>query len=118
MRLIPQILAIALLGLVAELMLPWYSVAFVAFVFGYWLSSESNFLGGFLGVILLWGVKIAWVLNGAATDLASRMAQIFPFKETWIMVTVTLLIGGLVGGLSALTGGMLKGKRRRGGYSF
>jgi hypothetical protein len=108
MRLIPQILAIALLGLVIEMILPWYSIAIVAFVFGYWLSSESNFLGGFIGIALLWGIKISLVLNGAATDLADRVALIFPFKERWILIVVTLLIGGLVGGLSAMSGGMLK----------
>ena len=112
MRLIPQILAIALLGFVAEMLLPWYSIAFVAFVLGYWLSSESNFLGGFIAIALLWGIKIAVVLNGAATDLADRMAVIFPFKEGWILIVVTLLIGGLVGGLSAMTGGLLKRARR------
>jgi uncharacterized membrane protein len=115
MRLIPQILAIALLGFVAELILPWYSVAFVAFVLGYWLTSESNFLGGFIAIALLWGIKIAVVLNGAATDLADRVALIFPFKERWILILVTLLIGALVGGLSAMTGGMLKKGSRAAG---
>ena len=110
MRLIPQILAIALLGFVAELILPWYSIAFVAFVLGYWFSSESNFLGGFIAIALLWGIKIAVVLNGAATDLADRVALIFPFKERWILILVTLLIGAVVGGLSSMTGGMLKKK--------
>lgn len=111
MRLLPQILAIALLGFVAEMILPWYSVAFVAFVIGYWFPSGSNFLGGFAGIALLWGLKIAIVLNGAATDLADRMAQVFPFKERWILIAVTLLIGALVGGLSAMTGGLLKRPR-------
>ena len=117
MKLPAQIIAIALLGFVAELLLPWYSIAFVAFVMGYWLYSESYFLGGFLGVVLLWGIRIAFVLNGAATDLADRMALIFPFKEKWVLIGVTLLVGGLVGGLAALSGGLLKPrKRRRYGY--
>jgi hypothetical protein len=110
MKLIPQVIAIIVVGFLMQLLLPWYSIAFVAFVFGYVLYSESNFLGGFLGVLILWAIRIFFTLNGAATDLADRMALIFPFKEKWIMITVTLLIGALVGGMAALTGGYLKPK--------
>ena len=113
MKLIPQILAIVVVGFLAQLFLPWYSIAFVAFVFGYFLYSESNFLGGFIGVLILWAIKIFFTLNGAATDLADRMALIFPFKEKWIMIVVTLLIGALVGGMAALTGGYLRPKREK-----
>jgi hypothetical protein len=113
MKLIPQVVAIMLVGFLAQLFLPWYSIAFVAFVFGYVLYSESNFLGGFVGVLLLWAIKIFFTLNNAATDLADRMALIFPFKEKWIMIMVTLLIGGLVGGMAALTGGYFKPKSKK-----
>jgi hypothetical protein len=111
MKLIPQVIAIVVVGFLLQLFLPWYSIAFVAFVCGYALYSESNFLGGFIGVLVLWSVKIFYTLNGAATDLADRMALIFPFKEKWIMIVVTLFIGALVGGMAALSGGYLKGKR-------
>lgn len=112
MRLYIQIPAIALFGYLLALFLPWYSVAFVAFVFGYALNSESNFIGGFLGVALLWGIKIFFILSDSVSDLADRVARIFPFGEKWILVAVTLTIGGLVGGFACMTGASLKAKKK------
>ena len=109
MRLYLQVPAIILFGYLFELFLPWYSVAFVAFVFGYILNSESNFIGGFLGVALLWGIKILLITNSASVDLADKVAQIMdPMREKWILIVVTLVIGGLVGGLACVTGASLK----------
>ena len=117
MRLFIQIPAIVLFGFIFELFLPWYSVAFVAFVFGYLLNSESNFAGGFLGVLLLWGLKIFFITSGAAVDFASKVAQIMdPMKEKWILILVTLIIGGLVGGFACVTGAALKQVRANENY--
>jgi hypothetical protein len=109
MRLYLQIPAIILFGFVFELFLPWYSVAFIAFVFGYLLDSESNFVGGFLGVAILWAIKIFLISNSAGVDFAGKVAQVLePIGEKWILVLVTLLLGGLVGGLACVTGASLK----------
>jgi hypothetical protein len=112
MRLYIQIPAIILFGYIFELFLPWYSMAFVAFVFGYLLDSESNFLGGFAAVAILWGIKIFLVTYNASTDLVSKVALIMdPVKEKWILILVTLILGGLVGGLACVTGASLKVKK-------
>jgi hypothetical protein len=112
MRLYLQVPAIILFGYLFELFLPWYSVAFVAFVFGYILNSESNFVGGFLGVALLWAIKILLITNSASVDLADKVAQIMdPIKEKWILIVVTLVLGGLVGGFACMTGGSLHRSR-------
>jgi hypothetical protein len=112
MRIIAQIIAIVLVGYVAEILLPWYSIAFVAFVFGYSLNSGWNFISGFLGVATLWGIKLFKITSVAATDFVDRVALILPVNETWVLITVTLVIGGLVGGLAATTGGLLRRKRK------
>lgn len=111
MKIIAQITGIVLLGYVAEALLPWYSIAFVAFVMGYWLNSGWNFTSGFLGVAILWGIKLFKITSVAATDLAHRVAAILPVKETWVLIMVTILIGGVVGGLAATTGGLLRRKK-------
>jgi len=116
MRIVIQIIAIILIGYLAELFLPWYAVAFVALVFGYYLSSESNFLGGFLGVGLLWLMKILLITSMASTDFASKVAQLFPVKEKWLLILVTVLLGGLVGGFAALTGGLARRKPQKNNY--
>ena len=119
MRLYIQIPAIVLFGFIFELFLPWYSVAFIAFVFGYLLNSESNFIGGFLGVAVLWGVKIFFITSGASVDFASKVAQIMePMKEKWVLILVTLIIGGLVGGFACVTGAALKQNRTSEDYTI
>ena len=109
MRLYIQIPAIVLFAYVLESFLPWYSFAFAAFVFGYVLDSESNFLGGFIAIALLWGLKIFFVTQNASQDLAGKVALIMdPIKEKWVLILITLVIGGLVGGFAAVTGGSLR----------
>jgi hypothetical protein len=113
MRLYLQIPAIILFGYVFELFLPWYSVAFVALVFGYLLDSESNFIGGFLGVALLWGIKIFLITSSSSVDLAAKVALIMdPIREKWILILVTLILGGLVGGLACVTGASARKQKK------
>ena len=113
MRLFLQIAAIIFFGYLFELFLPWYSVAFVAFVFGYLLDSESNFFGGFLGVALLWAIKIMMITSGSSVDLASKVALIMdPIEEKWLLTLVTLVLGGLVGGLACVTGASARKEKK------
>jgi hypothetical protein len=113
MKFVAQVLAILLLGYIAEIMLPWYSIAFVAFIAGYWLHTGWNFISGFVGVAALWGIKLFKITSVAASDLADKVAIIFPVKETWILIAVTLFLGGLIGGLATTTGGLLRRKKRQ-----
>jgi hypothetical protein len=111
MRLYLQIPAIIVTAFILELMLPWYCIAFAAFLFGYLLNSESNFLGGFIAIALLWGLKIFLITQGASRDLVSKVALIMdPIGESWLLIIVTLIIGGLVGGFAAVAGGALRPK--------
>jgi hypothetical protein len=118
MKILVQVIAIVIIGYLAELILPWYSIAFVAMVFGYLINSESNFLGGFAGVAILWGLKIWKITAVAATDLPARVAELFPVKETWILIVVTLFLGGLVGGFAAVAGASLRVKKKNKGYYY
>lgn len=113
MRFFLQLIVIALLAYLLELFLPWYSLAIAAFVIGYALRSNANFLAGFLAIALLWSIT-AWMIDHASTsDLADRVALIFPVKQKWLLFLVTAVIGGLVGGFASLTGSLLRKKRRK-----
>jgi hypothetical protein len=116
MRILIQIIGIVLLGYIAVTYLPWYSVAFVAMLMGYAFPSKTSFPGGFLGVVALWGIKIFKITSVAAAPLAEEVAVILPVKEVWMLVTVTLVIGGLIGGLAALTGSLLRPAKRKSYY--
>jgi hypothetical protein len=113
MKFMLQLIAIALLAYILELFLPWYSIALAAFAIGFLLKSRANFLAGFLAIGLVWFFA-AWLLDHASSsDLADRVALIFPVKQKSLLFLVTALIGGLVGGFAALTGSLLKHDRRR-----
>jgi hypothetical protein len=112
MRIFIQIIAIVFLGFILELFLPWYVIALVAFLFGYLFESESNFLGGFLGVAILWLIQIGIVVLSSSSTLLEKVSRIFPVKESWILVLITALIGGLVGGFACLSGAMLRKTRQ------
>ena len=54
MKFLLQLIVIALLGLVFEMLLPWWSIALAAFAGGFILATRANFLAGFLGIGILW----------------------------------------------------------------
>ncbi|HEY9008808.1 MAG TPA: hypothetical protein VIM75_21870 [Ohtaekwangia sp.] len=116
MRFIIQTIAIFILAYLLEMFLPWYSVAVAAFVLGYLLKSNVNFLAGFLAIGLLWFTK-AWMLDAnSTTDLAGKVALIFPVKEKIWLMTVAALLAALVGGFAALSGALLKPQKRKSYY--
>lgn len=101
------ILLIAILSLLAQLVLPWWSLAVVAFGVCYWRSSGAGraFLYGFLGVSLVWmayALLIHLRTNGIFTG---RMGQLlFKTVNPALPFLVTAILSGLVGGLAGLSG--------------
>jgi hypothetical protein len=86
--------------------LPWWSAALSAFLIAFILYSKpgSSFLAGFLGIFLLWHT---WaIVSNSVNDgiLASRVAAIFQLPNTTLLMIVTAIVGGLVGGLGGITG--------------
>lgn len=102
-----QILLIAIISLVAQLVLPWWSIAIVAFAICCWRSfgGGSAFLHGFVGVALVW-LGYALVVH-LRTDgiFTGRMSQLlFKADAPVLLMLATVVLGGLVGGLSGLAG--------------
>ena len=105
-----RIIIVAALCYFAELFLPWWIIAIVAFAVGVLMtgSSTNAFLGGFLGVGLLWfGMALYISINGNS-PLPERIAELFQLNSAFVLAAVTGLIGGIVGGLGALSGSYLR----------
>lgn len=109
-----------ILGIIAHLFLPWWSIAIVAFLVGLgFIESTSRALViGFLAVFVLWGAKA--LISSYQNDfiLVNRMAQLLPFKNGLLTILVTAVLGGIIGMLSTLSGYFLQtisggSKRRR-----
>ena len=129
MRFFLRFILVAGLSYVAGLYLPWWTAAIIGFLVGLSLSQKSEnsrrrsftkpspparvFLAGFLALFLLWG-GFAYGLDSANTSIMSeKISQIIlsgaqpPISGTYVMLLVTGLMGGLIGGFSTMTGNLL-----------
>lgn len=110
MRFFISILLLAVLSFAVESFFPWWTIAIICFLMGFLFLKKigKSFLVGFLGIALMW--LIVAYKQDVANDhiLATRMAALFHLPNSMIFIVVASLIGGLVGGLSALTGAALR----------
>lgn len=68
----------------------------------------NDFLAGFLGVGLLWLI-FAWIIDvNTNSILTEQVAPILKMNNALVVVAVTGLLGGLVGGVGALSGSQLR----------
>lgn len=112
-RFLLQSLAIFLTSYVAAMFWPWWIIAVPAFLFGYLLRSKASFLAGFVSTGSLWLAK-AWMIDAkAAVPLAERVAKIFPWETKPMLLLVMFVLAGLVGGFAALSGSLLKPKKKK-----
>jgi hypothetical protein len=108
-----SILLTALLSFVTGLFLPWWSIAFAAFLVSALIRQKPSmsFLSGFLGVFLLWEILAWWIDNKNDSILSQKIAQIIPLGgSTILLILLTSVTGALVGGFAALAGSYLRKK--------
>ncbi|MEZ0609501.1 hypothetical protein ACAW74_13340 [Fibrella sp. WM1] len=101
------ILLIALLSLVAQLVLPWWSVALVAFAFcfGRPLSSGRAFLYSFIGVGIVWLAYAFMQHLQSGGILTGRMSEVLKLPPNPVFLLVlTPVLGGLVAGFGGMAG--------------
>ena len=116
MRLILSILLIAALSFLAGLVLPWWSIAIVAFAVALLIPQRlfTGFLSGFLGIFLLWALLAIWIDVRNQGILSQRMAHVFPLGgSSVLLILVTAFVGALVGGFAAMAGSSLRPLRAR-----
>lgn len=76
------------------------------------LTPLPAFIAGFLGIFLLWIVLAGWTNYSNAEILSSRVAQLMGVGSPMLLILVTGIVGGLVGGFAGLTGSFLIGRKR------
>lgn len=111
MKLLIKIVLIAVLALLLEMFMPWWGIALAAFAVEMAMGKPKGraFLAGFLGIFILWFANAFIIDMQNEHILAGKVANILPLGGSVIMlIVVTAVIGGLVGGLAAATGRELK----------
>ena len=104
-------LIILILSFASGYFLPWWVVAIAAFLAALFIGKTSgqSFFSGFSAVFVVWAVLALFKSVPNDHILASRVVQLFPLPNNWIwLLAVTALIGGLVGGMAALSGVLVK----------
>ena len=115
MKLILSILLIAALGFIAGIFLPWWSIAIVVFLVVLLIPQNIGlgFLSGFLGIFIMWAIVAAWIDIRNQGILSKKIAQLLPLGgSSVLLVLVTAIVGGLVGGFAAMAGSSLRPGRR------
>ncbi len=99
-------LLILIFSFIAEIFLPWWSIAVVAFAIGFMKtpSGWKSFLAGFLGVGFLWWMTSGTIHFRTEGILTSKVGEMFTLPLPILVVLITGLIGGLVGGFAAAAG--------------
>jgi hypothetical protein len=100
----------ALMALILQLFLPWWSIAIAGFIAGALFIQKPGkaFLNGFFGIFALWSAVSLYIYVVNEGLLAERLADIFSLPHGLLVVLLTALIGGICGGLSAVTGNLLR----------
>lgn len=111
-----QLITIVLIAFVTHITgmitaLPWWSFVLPVALIAAWRKHTpgQSFLTGFAGVFILWVVVAT--LKDIANDhiLATKVASILPLGGSYVLlILIAGIVGGLLGGLSALTGSYLR----------
>lgn len=101
---------IFVLTLIAGFITPWWAAAIIAFVMALYAGKKpaQAFWSGFGAVFMVWTI-LALVKSVPNNHiLASRVAVLFHLPHWIFLLLITALIGGLVGGMSALSGFLVR----------
>ena len=100
----------AIIAYLLQWYLPWWSVALAGFLISLILSSKasSSFLSGFLGVGMIWFIQAFYIDLHTDSVLTQKVAEILFLPHPFLLILVTAIIGGLVGGMGSLAGSHLR----------
>lgn len=123
MKLIVRIILIGAITYFLSPFFTWWTGMLAAFLVCMIITPSTGlnaFIAGFLGVGLVW-LGVSWVLDVAnQSSFSSKIVELFPVDDSILLILVTGLVGGLSGGLAAITGANFKKlfakEKKKGGY--
>jgi len=109
MKFLLQTLATLLGCFIVQYFLPWWTMAVIALLAGYIFHNGGmvSFAAGFFGAGLLWLLMAYYMDYTTQSILTDKVNRLFPLN----VLVMTSVVGGLVGGLAALTGALMRGKK-------
>ena len=105
-----QFILTVILGYIAQLYFPFWSMAIVAALVALLFKSENSmasFFVGFLAAFLLW-CAYAYTLDMENSHLlTSKLGELFKVSSNYLPY-VSGIIGGILGGFGAMTGNLAR----------
>jgi hypothetical protein len=103
-------LIILILSIASGFILPWWAAAVIAFLAAlYWgKTSGKAFWSGFTALFIAWVILALIKTIPNENSLATRVAHLFHLPNWILLLLATAFIGGLVGGMAALSGVLVK----------
>ncbi len=110
MKFLTQVGLTMFLSYIAEQYLPWWTIGICAAVvaMGLTLNKFAAFLGGFTAISLLWMTAATLIDVRTNAILSTKIAPLLGFQSSTLLILLTGCIGGIVGGLGALSGQQLR----------
>ena len=115
MRFLLAILLTITLSFLAGMFSSWWSIAVISFLVALLIPQRIGFafLSGLIGIALLWTVIALWFDIPNNSILSHRISLLFKLGgSSALLILVTALIGGLVGGFAAMAGSSLRFVRK------
>lgn len=106
MKFLIQILATIAVCFLLQTFLPWWTMAIGSLTVAYAISNKGgiSFVAGFIAVGVLWLGMAVYIDQTTNSILTEKVNKLLPLNS----FVLTTLIGGLVGGLAALSGSLLR----------
>ena len=111
MNLVVRILVICILSVMAQIYFPWWSAVVVAVLVEAILGKgdRTSFYTGFYGIAIPWMILATYIDVKSESVLTIKILELFKLPQfSFVMIIVTGLVGGLVGGVGSMTGGWIK----------
>ena len=111
MNLTLRVILIIGLSYVAQTYCPWWSAVIVAFFVEAILGKGDNtsFFSGFYGIAIPWMIISGYINAKSEAILTVRVLELFQLPQFGIvLIILTGLIGGIVGGIGSMAGGWIK----------
>ncbi len=122
MKFLFGLILVALTTYIAPMFMPWWGFVALAGLVGVLIGENGwkSFLYGLLAALLVWGVYAFLLDSGNEQVLSNKMATLFGIDGGNLLLIITAVLGGLLGGLGSMTGSffrqLIAGKPKRKGY--
>ena len=111
MSLLKGTASIALLGILAQMLFPWWTIAIVGFWVGFWVADTpaKSFAYGFLSMFLIWSIFAGYQsVNNSGLMSTSISGMLGGQLSSTQLIYATGSLGGFVTGLATSSGALLQ----------